>query len=245
MTKFTKLIAALAMLWLISAQATPLMAYDFKVGQLYYKVTDAAKREVAVVSENSSYPYYNNTPTGTITIPATATNGGNTYSVTSIENNAFSACEGLTSINIPSSVTSIGIRAFLSCTGLTSINIPSSVTSIGNRAFENCSGLKQATVPGYINFKDVFFVSNIERVVIAEGSTNIGKSSFSRCSKFKSITIPGSVTSIGAEAFRGCSGLTSIDIPNGVTSIGASAFLLCIYNHRTTKTNQKYPSVNL
>ncbi len=71
MTKFTKLIAAVAMLWLISAQATPLMAYDFKVGQLYYKVTDAAKREVAVVSENSSYPYYNNAPTGTITIPAT------------------------------------------------------------------------------------------------------------------------------------------------------------------------------
>ncbi len=23
------------------------------------------------------------------------------------------------------------------------------------------------------------------------------------------------------------------------------AFYLCIYNHRTTKTNQKYPSVNL
>ncbi len=22
-------------------------------------------------------------------------------------------------------------------------------------------------------------------------------------------------------------------------------FILCIYNHRTTKTNQKYPSVNL
>ena len=60
MTKFTKLIAAVAMLWLISAQATPLMAqqnYDFQVGQLYYGVTDAAKREVAVVSENSSYPY--------------------------------------------------------------------------------------------------------------------------------------------------------------------------------------------
>ena len=25
----------------------------------------------------------------------------------------------------------------------------------------------------------------------------------------------------------------------------AQSFLLCIYNHRTTKTNQKYPSVNL
>lgn len=26
---------------------------------------------------------------------------------------------------------------------------------------------------------------------------------------------------------------------------GSEIFLLCIYNHRTTKTNQKYPSVNL
>ena len=29
------------------------------------------------------------------------------------------------------------------------------------------------------------------------------------------------------------------------SSIGSPKFLLCIYNHRTTKTNQKYPSVNL
>jgi len=28
-------------------------------------------------------------------------------------------------------------------------------------------------------------------------------------------------------------------------SIGDGAFYNCIYNHRTTKTNQKYPSVNL
>ena len=54
-----------------------------------------------------------------------------------------------------------------------------------------------------------------------------------------------SVTSIGYGAFDGCTGLTSITIPNSVTSIGNSAFAYCIYNHRTTKTNQKYPSVNL
>lgn len=28
-------------------------------------------------------------------------------------------------------------------------------------------------------------------------------------------------------------------------SIGFVLFSKCIYNHRTTKTNQKYPSVNL
>ena len=179
MTKFTKLIAAVALLWLAAAQATPLMAYDFKVGQLYYKVTDAANRKVAVVPENSSYPYNNNCPTGAITIPATVVNGGNTYSVTSV-----------------------GVGAFYRCTKLAAINIPNSVTSIGEWAFAGCSGLT-------------------------------------------SINIPRGVTSIEAYTFEKCKGLTSINIPNGVTEIKSGTFSGCIYNHRTTKTNQKYPSVNL
>lgn len=31
----------------------------------------------------------------------------------------------------------------------------------------------------------------------------------------------------------------------GATMVFAALFWDCIYNHRTTKTNQKYPSVNL
>ena len=46
-------------------------------------------------------------------------------------------------------------------------------------------------------------------------------------------------------AFSDCSALTAIEIPASVESIGVAAFSNCIYNHRTTKTNQKYPSVNL
>ena len=56
-------------------------------------------------------------------------------SVTSIGNNAFSNCTGLTSITIPDSVTSIGYAAFWGCTGLTSVTIPDSVTSIDENAF--------------------------------------------------------------------------------------------------------------
>ena len=59
------------------------------------------------------------------------------------------------------------------------------------------------------------------------------------------VIIPDGVTKIEEWAFSGCSSLKSIEIPNSVTEIGASAFQGCIYNHRTTKTNQKYPSVNL
>ena len=63
--------------------------------------------------------------------------------------------------------------------------------------------------------------------------------------KVKQIIIGDDATTIGEDAFRDCSNLTSVTIPNSVTTIGNSAFKDCIYNHRTTKTNQKYPSVNL
>ena len=46
-------------------------------------------------------------------------------------------------------------------------------------------------------------------------------------------------------AFAGCSTIINVIIPDSVEVIGERAFKICIYNHRTTKTNQKYPSVNL
>lgn len=73
----------------------------------------------------------------------------------------------------------------------------------------------------------------------------IGEGAFRNCRKLASIIIPEGVTEIGKSAFEDCSGMTSINIPESVTKIGESAFCQCIYNHRTTKTNQKYPSVNL
>ena len=151
-------------------------------------------------------------------------------SVTSIGNSAFLGCSGLTSITIPSSVTSIDIQAFSGCSGLTSITIPSSVTSIGSSAFSGCSGLTSITIPSSVTSigSSAFSgCSGLTSITIPSSMTCIGDCVFQNCSGLTSITIPSSVTSIGDCAFQHCSGLTSITIPSSVTSIGDYTFSYC------------------
>ena len=165
-----------------------------------------------------------------------------------IGNDAFSECRSLTNINIPNSVTNIGDGAFAGCKLLTKIDIPDSVTNIGDKAFLRCTLLIKINIPDSVtNIGDKVFgyCTLLTKINIPDSVTNIGDWTFSRCTFLTKINIPDSVTNIGNHAFHDCKSLTSIKIPNSVTNIGDHAFYNCIYNHRTTKTNQKYPSVNL
>ena len=163
-------------------------------------------------------------------------------SVTTIGDNTFRDCKGLTSVTIPGSVKTIGNSAFAYCTGLTSVTIPYSVTAIGDNAFSFCAGLTSVTIPNSVK--------------------TIGNSAFAYCTGLTSVTIPYSVTTIGDGAFLACSNLTdiivdpenssycSIDgilydkevsvlincpgkkegeptIPGSVTAIGDNAFYFC------------------
>ncbi|MBR5673787.1 MAG: leucine-rich repeat protein [Muribaculaceae bacterium] len=145
--------------------------------------------------------------------------------VTTIGQNAFAGCSGLSSVkwnavncsnftatassqpfNGLTNITSIDfgnevttIPAYL-CYGLTGLNcplvIPSSVTSIGDYAFYNCSGLNSATIGNAV--------------------TEIGTSSFYGCAGLSNtLVIPPSVTTIGQGAFYGCSGITKVILEDG------------------------------
>ena len=60
-------------------------------------------------------------PTGAVDIPSIVKHDGVDYAVTSIGENAFTNCSGITSVTIPSSVTNIENGAFDGCTGLTDV----------------------------------------------------------------------------------------------------------------------------
>ena len=160
--------------------------------------------------------------------------------LTIIGENAFTYCEGLTSINIPNSVTDISYGAFVDCINLSSVVIGTSVTSIGEFAFNGCSGLTSITIPnsvtsiGNFAFEGCINLSSIdvdEDNSVYDSRNNCNAIIRSRDNRLvvgcKTTIIPNSVTSIGGHAFSYCSSLTSITIPNSVTTIGNWAFDGC------------------
>ena len=142
-------------------------------------------------------------PKGTVIIPEKITSNKVPYSVTSIDEEAFSGND-VRDVTIPNTITDIADGAFEGCERLVSINIPNSVTSIGEEAFHGCERLTSITIPNSV--------------------TRIENRAFSGCSSLTSITIPGSVTKIGRYAFDDCERLTSISISDGVKEIGNGAF---------------------
>ncbi len=140
-------------------------------------------------------------------------------SVTSIGDDAFSGCVGLTSVTIPNSVTVIEYWAFSGCTGLTSVTIPNSVTEIEGGAFSGCTALLEIGVEAdnaaYRSINGVLF--NKEATILVQYPGG----------KAGSYVIPNSVTEIEGSAFFGCAFMTSVNISDSVNFIDSDAFAGC------------------
>ena len=159
-----------------------------------FKLTGAGALSViengkALVQSNKLIAYPS--ASGTITIG----------SITSIGNNAFVDCAGLTSVSFPN-VGAIGDNAFSRCANLTSVSFPEAI-SIGRGSFDACSHLASAIFPNV-------------------GA--IGDNAFNICTGLTSLDIS-SVTSIGDYAFSN-TGTGSLTITMGAEAptVGDSLF---------------------
>ena len=224
-------------------------AHDFEVEGIYYTITDATNKTVAVTYRGNNYTSYSNEYSGAVIIPESVAYNGNCYGVKSIGERAFRNCTSLTSVEIPKSVTSIGEGAFYYCTGLTSITIPNSVTSIGRYAFSDCTGLTSIAIPNSVTSIGegaCYWCTGLTSITIPNSVTSIGSSAFFSCSELKlelnctnigtwfahctsikELVIGDNVTNIEIGAFFGCSGLKSVTIGKSVTVIPQSMFSSC------------------
>lgn len=165
---------------------------------------------------------------------------------------AFSGCNNITSITLPSSVKDISYAfgcyslrvvnvakdsqlenisgAFSGCVSLEHFEIPSSVKAIGQDAFRACRSLTSVVIPNSVTSigEYAFYeCDSLASVVIPNSVTSIGKNAFNYCGALRSIELPSSLESIEKQVFYNCKSLESVRIPDLVTIIDDWAFYDC------------------
>ncbi len=194
------------------APMTVCASYDFQVDGLYYSV---AWEKATVTSGDVKYK-------GDVTIPATVSHNGQTYTVCRIDNDAFYKCGELTSVTINGVIEWIGNRAFCECKQLRSINLPDGLLEIWAYAFANCESLKHISIPSSVRKieENVFWnCKALETVEFGDATTDgdmlIGSSIFNGnvhegCPSLRSVTYGKCVSSIGTSCFAYVGSLSSI-----------------------------------
>ncbi len=159
----------------------------------------------------------------------------------SIGTMAFVDCIYLSQITIPENVTSIQDDAFWNCTGLTEINFNATnmadctaTSDLFGAAGKESTGITVNVGANVTRIPDYLFypyegdqhIPNIDSINFAHGSecTEIGDFAFYNCQPLTSLNLSDSLETIGESAFYGATSLLSLTIPESVQTIGQYAF---------------------
>ncbi len=164
--------------------------------------------------------------------------------ITTLQKGAFNGCANLVDINL-GNVTTIKEDAFRACYGLSAITIPASVTVIESTAFIDCTKLNAFTVQagneyfavdnGNLYNKDFTKLINVAKAnpnnvdfVLPATVTEIGDYAFYKVRIITFSTAENSVLAkIGKSAFEYCSYLQSAVVPASLTTVSEKAFYDC------------------
>ena len=145
--------------------------------------------------------------------------------LTSIHNNAFNGCSGLTAITLPEQVTVIGNNAFQGCVSLPDLDF-AHIKTIGANAFQNCSSLTRIfNLSNVTTIGEGAFANCIEMLSLNSNATTIGSRAFQGCTGLTEVSI--NATAVESNTFQDCSNLTSVSLGSKVTGIKEGAFRNC------------------
>lgn len=152
---------------------------------------------------------------------------------TSIENlltKTFFECKTVERIILPKTLKQIGYQAFSNCQSLYEIDIPTGVEVIEAGAFEECMNLTRIDLPGTITTINMNMFKNcskLEFVYMSSGLVNIGESAFENCINLNTIDLPKTLNKLGMFAFKNCKKLSGIVIPEGIKMVPRGCFYKC------------------
>lgn len=147
-----------------------------KRAQLKYNIISDDAVEVTFKNDNYA---------GDIIIPETVTIEGKTYTVKRIGANAFSYCEEINSVIMPSTIERIEKYAFKNCCNMCVVNLPASIRFISMQAFENCKSLTG--------------------IILPESLQEMGGAVFYGCDKLQTVEVMcKNLVRCGSEAFNKC-----------------------------------------
>ena len=181
---------------------------------------DGFKYELDTQNKTATLTGYEGSPT--VLNVSTVTSGNETYTVTSVGENAFMYAS-LTSVSLPNATT-IGMQAFYLCSSLTVVSLPKA-TTIGKESFRMSSQLSKFDAENVTSIGIGAFAETALEDVSLNEAVLIEEKAFSSCLSLKSVSFS-KATSIGDSAFYNCDGLTEISLPV-TTTIGDSAFYGC------------------
>lgn len=149
------------------------------------------------------------------------------YRVVGIVDNAFTSCNNLTSLSIPSTVTAIG-DAFGGCSGIATVTIDANNPVYDSRNGSNAI-IETATNKLIVGFKTT---------VIPNSVVSIGSYAFNNCGLTR-IIIPATNPAITSNAFIGNTTLTRVICEGNAYDIAADAFDSYVYENVTLQVTHE------
>ncbi len=172
---------------------------------------------------------------GDVVIPRTYTTGGTTYTVTTIDQYAFSLNTSstgntlntsLTSIILPNTILSFGTCAFSGCSKIKEFNFPKTFKSIGSYCFRFCT-FENIDLPENIDIGGGAFIFCIIKEIVIPKNAQMYFDTFWACKSLEKVTIEEGVTSIPSNCFRANTSLKTVIMSQTIQSITDYAFIEC------------------